>query len=729
MSLTIVEVSSGCFVTSYAAGLLSELGFRVLKLEGAGGDSLRCDAIPADLEFATTVGAKEFVSVDGADGGDVAQILRLADVVLIGGIQETRPSIPDPRSPGVYVHVTPFGLTGPMSGWRASSFGLFHAAGLGSLTPRAPQRGTASIVKPAAPFGRVAEAFAGTACATLVAGLARGASGVDVAHDVEFSAMESLLPLVRRELAAVQYLDHDPSRHERLWKVAPSGIYEVADGHVYISVIEDHEWAALRELVDDPDLRDPKFADGGSRFEHLDQLDRILGPWLRHRSKEELFADCVQRGIPLAPVLSGAEVLELRQLAVRRFSVSDDGVGETEVVRRSMPFLVSGQPQDRHPWNPQVPAPLEVRASMDALEAAAGPSAAEPADALTSLQAPLRGTRVLEIGHVWAGPYCGQVLAALGAEVIRVESRARLDIHRRTGPFAPGSHQENLSGVWNAQNRGKRSLTLNLKHNVARQLALELVSKSDVVIENFRPGTLSRLGLGFDDLAEANPEILMLSLSGFGQDGPLSALPAYGPMMDAVSGISWATRLSERRPVSVNGWFPDVGAALFAALKCVSILTLHRNDRTARHVDVSELEAAVSLIADAVVADQYGFGDRVRAGNRLTGWAADCLPTADGPDSWVCLEFEAAGELRKSIEILRAVTSSDMSEVGGSDPIEDGWPELERLVKSLPQDVTVDTLQSNGIMAVPLLSARDLLNSSHLADRGAVVDVHRDGQS
>jgi crotonobetainyl-CoA:carnitine CoA-transferase CaiB-like acyl-CoA transferase len=113
------------------------------------------------------------------------------------------------------------------------------------------------------------------------------------------------------------------------------------------------------------------------------------------------------------------------------------------------------------------------------------------------MKLPLQGTRVLELTHVWSGPLCGQVLADLGAEVIRIESHERLDIHRRGGPYPDKIAGINRSGTWNAQNRNKLGCTLDLKSAEGKSLFLELVAKSEVVIENFTPETMSRLGLGF----------------------------------------------------------------------------------------------------------------------------------------------------------------------------------------------------------------------------------------
>jgi benzylsuccinate CoA-transferase BbsF subunit len=194
----------------------------------------------------------------------------------------------------------------------------------------------------------------------------------------------------------------------------------------------------------------------------------------------------------------------------------------------------------------------------------------------------------------------------MGAEVIKIESAHRLDVHRRQGPYADGRAGINRSGVWNAQNRGKRSVTLNLSTEPGRMLAKSLTATADVVIENFAPGVMDRLGLGYPTLRAAKPDLIMASLSAFGQEGPQQSYVGYGPSLDAWAGLDALTAFAEGEPNALGGIFPDTGSALHAAAAILA--ALHRRNRTGVgcYIDLSELEVSILLLGDLVATDLGG---------------------------------------------------------------------------------------------------------------------------
>lgn len=284
---------------------------------------------------------------------------------------------------------------------------------------------------------------------------------------------------------------------------------------------------------------------------------------------------------------------------------------------------------------------------------------------------PLAGTRVVDFGHVWAGPFCGQILGDLGAEVIRVESHGRLDVHRRAGPYA-GAPGIDTSTVWNAQNRGKLSCTLNLKDPRGVELATALVSRSQIVIENFKPRTLDRLGLGFERLRDAAPEIVLISLSGYGQDGPWITYPAYGPMMDAVGGIAHALR-NEGNPQSMNGWFPDTSAALYGALAALMGLRQAHATGEGVHYDISELESTVSLLPELMLLASVGWQgstDPATVHSNVTG-SDDfaCVLPAAGTDTWLALRIDNVTQLQTTAEVL-GLSADAVTRIGNCTPAE-----------------------------------------------------------
>ncbi|OLC11532.1 MAG: CoA transferase, partial [Chloroflexi bacterium 13_1_40CM_68_15] len=204
----------------------------------------------------------------------------------------------------------------------------------------------------------------------------------------------------------------------------------------------------------------------------------------------------------------------------------------------------------------------------------------------------LAGVRVLELTNFMAGPYCGMLLADMGADVIKVENPKGGDFTRLAGPFVDG-HAAGFMAV----NRNKRSLALDLKSARGREVFLRLVKTSDVVVENLRPGTLDDLGVGYSVLAQANPRIILSSTSGFGQTGPYKDRAALDLIVQGMSGLMSITGEEGRPPVKVGVPLADLSAALFAAYAILAALRVRDRDGTGQQIDVSLLESAIALEA------------------------------------------------------------------------------------------------------------------------------------
>ena len=205
-------------------------------------------------------------------------------------------------------------------------------------------------------------------------------------------------------------------------------------------------------------------------------------------------------------------------------------------------------------------------------------------------RAPLAGIRVLEVGNYMAGPFCGMQLADLGAEVIKVEPPDGGDQVRSIAPLLDGE-----GSAFVRLNRNKRSLALNLKSVEGKQVFRQLVGTADVVVENLRPGTMADLELGYDALRRLNPGLVYVAASGWGQDGPLSAQPGLDIMAQARSGLMSITGAPEGDPVKVGVPVCDLVCALYGALAAVSALYARRETGLGQLIDVSLLEAGVSL--------------------------------------------------------------------------------------------------------------------------------------
>lgn len=242
---------------------------------------------------------------------------------------------------------------------------------------------------------------------------------------------------------------------------------------------------------------------------------------------------------------------------------------------------------------------------------------------------PLQGVRVLDLTNVLAGPFACHQLAHMGADVIKVESRHGGDLARQLGADAD-LNRANMGVSFLAQNAGKRSLTLNLKTDDGKEVLKRLVRSADVVVENFRPGVMDRLGVGFDVLRQQNPKLVYCAISGFGQEGPLRDLPAYDQIIQGMSGVMSITGDAGSAPLRVGHPVADTIGGITAAFAIAAALADH--DRTdAVFLDVSMLEATMATMGWAV--SNYLVADRAprpMGNDNVTASPSGTFRTGDG---------------------------------------------------------------------------------------------------
>ncbi len=207
---------------------------------------------------------------------------------------------------------------------------------------------------------------------------------------------------------------------------------------------------------------------------------------------------------------------------------------------------------------------------------------------------PLEGVKILDLSWILSGPFCTMTLSDLGAEVVKVERPGWGDTARGNGPFL-----KDESSYFLSINRGKKSITLNLKNEEAKQLFLRLVEQADVVVENFTPGTMAKMGLGYDILSSVNPRIILASISGFGQTGPYANRPALDVVVQAMGGIMSITGEPGRPPVRPGVSYGDIAAGLYCAVAILS--ALHEREKSAKGqaIDISMLDCQVAVEENA----------------------------------------------------------------------------------------------------------------------------------
>ena len=744
--LRVLEVASGSIAASFCGKVLRRLGAQVVKLEQPSRlDSLR--KLPPYLASETPQWGlpfhflnfnKRFVFLDlnssEEDRQAALHLVERYDVLIQGGTESADvPFDADIRAGApslIAVTVTPLGAHALRDGVVADDFVAYHRSGLGYITPRAMPGFPTAGLRPLRPYARLLEIIAGLQAAVAVLAALEARRRTGRGDWIDIAAFQCALPLIRRELAAYQYTGAVATRGERLWKIAPAGIQRCRDGYVFVDVIEDSQWRSLCSLIGQENLTDdPRFANVDSRYAHSEALTSILDSWFLKLSRREASELGQARSIPIAPVNAPRDLFRDPQLDSRAFfyplPVEDDrtilvpdlplergaqvGISKQHTVDSR--FSVVDGLGETILHSETVRSRLVTVGSIDVEEEA--PSTGKP----------LKGIRILEFTHVWAGPLCGQILADLGAEVIRVESRRHLDIHRTGGPYAGNQPGINRSGVWNSQNRGKFSCTLNLATADGRELARQLTRFCDGIIENFSPGTMDRLGLGFDSLRAIRSDIVLVSLSAYGQTGPHRNYVGYGPMMDAGCGIMSLTGYGDAIPRAVNGWAGDISGALFGAIEMLDGLLVRRSE--GRWVDVSEYEGAILFQFEALLAWADSREDVGPVGNLSPyGGFTECFRCA-GRDQWVAV----SAATRQQLSALAALAGyplplNSVQPVSAANCYKGLIEATELWIKNHDRAEAIRLFDRAGVPCGIVSDVSDLYADPILRSRGAFIETH-----
>jgi CoA:oxalate CoA-transferase len=335
-------------------------------------------------------------------------------------------------------------------------------------------------------------------------------------------------------------------------------------------------------------------------------------------------------------------------------------------------------------------------------------------------QKPLDGIRVLDLTRVLAGPFCTMNLADLGAEVIKVELPGRGDDSRSFAPMLPGSSD---SGYFYSVNRGKLGVTLDLRTGDGRSIFLELTAHADVLVENFSPGTMERFGLGYQALASANRRIILCSISGFGQTGPMASAPAYDIVAQALGGTMSITGHEGGDPVRCGVSIGDLAAALYGVIGILSALRLRERTGSGQHVDIAMLDCQVAMLEDALA--RFSVSRRVPGpiGSRhpsITPFqqfkAADDYFVAGAGNEPIWNSFcEAIGlndlrdDPRFSTNAGRTARHRELEAI------------LNRHFSTRPRAWWLERLSAAGVPCAPIANVEEVTQNPHLAERMMVL--------
>jgi formyl-CoA transferase len=339
-----------------------------------------------------------------------------------------------------------------------------------------------------------------------------------------------------------------------------------------------------------------------------------------------------------------------------------------------------------------------------------------------AVKGPLSDLRVVEMGTLIAGPFCGQVLGDFGADVIKVEDPGKGDPMRQWGRSLP----KGLSPWWPVIGRNKRSVALDLRQAEGRELALALIDQADVLIENFRPGALEKWGMGYDALAARNPRLVMARVSGFGQTGPYSERAGYGLIGEAMGGLRYVTGEPDRPPARAGISIGDSLTALHAVIGVM--MALHHRERTGRGqmIDAALYESVLSVMENLVTEYDLTGYVRERSGSVLPGIApSNVYPCANGESLLIGGNGDAvfarlaatmgredlAADPRYATHAARGENQAEL------DDIVSAW------TRNWPLPELLALLETNGVPCGRIFRAPDMLEDPQFTARQSIVEV------
>ena len=336
---------------------------------------------------------------------------------------------------------------------------------------------------------------------------------------------------------------------------------------------------------------------------------------------------------------------------------------------------------------------------------------------------PLQGVRIADFGQIIAVPYTAQMLAWLGAEVVLIETEQRLTT-RIWPPFAEAEPGVNRSGGFNMVNSSKMSCTLNLKDPEGVALAKQIISVSDVVMENYSSGAMERMGLGYQDVRILRPDVIYLSLGAFGRTGPMKDLVGFHSVINLFSGLASVTGHKGSHPRIMGGLFPDAFSGSYCVLALLEALYHRANTGEGQHIEVAMTEALATLLPEAVMEYTLDGTEPERVGNRHKEKAPHNVFRCQGDENWVAISVEDDAQFQVLAQAAGCPGWPDDPRFANADARLRHQDELEPLIQEwtsgLQVNEVVRKLQAVGVLAGPVLDSAQVLADPHMIERGFV---------
>jgi crotonobetainyl-CoA:carnitine CoA-transferase CaiB-like acyl-CoA transferase len=687
---------SGTVAGAFAGKLLADLGADVVLIEPPDGTPLR-----GHLLFEHLSGGKRSVVPGGSD--TFAQWLTAADIVLTDGSSPWHDHATTQRPAAtVLVDVSPFGRTGPYAGWNSSDLVTWAMGGYLHFTG-APDR------EPIQVPGRQSQLHAGAhvAIAALAALHERDRSGLG--QRAEVSHLEATLTahawLVSSWAACGMPLQRQPF-----------DLIRGVDGWVYVMRIVPKD--ELFVMIEREDLgAEGLTADLQVWNANIPRIFAAVAEW----AKDKTVAEIIELGqllrIAVTPVLDGRGVLTDEQLAAR-----DWWEREGDTLFPGQPYKMSATPTSRRRPAPTIgehnhEPPPESRPAEP-------PRAATPVPG-SDPSMPLEGLRIVEVTTNWAGPVAGRFLADMGSDNIKVEWATRPATRALfwVGPTQDFQRQPHHRAMYfNEMNRNKRGVCIDLSKPDGRAAFLELVKTADVVLENNSARVMPNLGLGYEDLKAVKPDIIMVSMSGYGASGPHRDWVAYGANIETTSSLTSITGYPDGQLSRTTLFYADPVSGNYATVAILAALRHRARTGEGQFVDIALNECGVSFCAEALLQLQATGELRAPMANRDPDIAPQGVYQCIGNDHWVALTVRSADEWQRLAHLIERpdlAADPDLASLAGR------WARHDELDAALSawiagreQYEVAHALQQIGIAAGPVLANWQIMPDPHIYERG-----------
>jgi crotonobetainyl-CoA:carnitine CoA-transferase CaiB-like acyl-CoA transferase len=706
----------------YGSKLFVDAGAEVIKVEPPDGDPLRrWSATGAELggrdsALFTFLNAGKRSIVGSASDPQVRALLAGADLAIeahglesdagerldVAALRRAHPSL-------VVLSITPYGLTGPWAGRRATEFTLQAESGSIGI------RGLMGH-EPYQAGGRLTEWAAGSygAVAALAAVLGARATGqgehvdlsiLETANFVYSNMSETMNRLMNGSAADPQHAFLSPV-------VETPSIEPTADGYVGFCTNSRQQFADFLLMIERPELRDDEqLAHFGGRLMRFEEWTGILRAWLSKKTTAEVIELASLLRIPVAQICNGESVLRHEQLVARGVFVPD---AEGRFVQPRRPYRIDDA-------DPPAPRPAPRLGEHTGAAAFSPRSGAAPRRAAAPGAVPLAGLRVLDLTAWWAGPAASHLLATFGAEVIHVESTGRPDGMRMIGGMFAGHYER----WWEASphflhaNSNKLAITLDLSKPEGLALVERLIAKCDAVVENFTPRVLESFGLTRERVRELNPRALLMRMPAFGLSGPWRDHTGFAQTMEQLSGLAWVTGHRNDQPRIPRGPCDPI-AAMHVVVAFLVALAGRGEAGAGPFVESAMVESALNIAAEQVV-EWSAYGRRIdRDGNRSALAAPQglyrCADAGSATAPWLALSIASDDQwraLRSALGEPAWAMDPALETLAGRRAAHDAIDErLREWTRDRPRAALVAELRARGIPASEVADASRLLQTN-----------------